>query len=142
MEPRLSFLTLGVRDLPRARAFYTDVLGWTEARQSNPHVAFFQLPGFVLALYGADALSEDAGVPLQEVGVPRVALACNVAARDDVDALLARLAARGVTITRPASDASWGGRTGYFQDPEGFLWEVAWNPGGQLGADGSFRLGP
>jgi hypothetical protein len=141
MQPRLSFITLGVADIHRARDFYRDVLGWPLSSRSQAGVAFFQLNGFVLALYPADALARDAGLPAGVMtGVSRIALAYNVRARDEVDALLADLAAKGATITRPAADAFWDGRTGYFADPDGYLWEVAWNPGGYLDAAGNFRF--
>jgi catechol 2,3-dioxygenase-like lactoylglutathione lyase family enzyme len=137
MQASLSFLTLGVSDLERARTFYCDQLGWSLSPKSVAGVvAFFQLNGFVLALYPRAELARDAGVPL---GAGHgVALSHNVAERREVDRLLAELSARGVTITRPAADTRWGGRNGYFADPDGYLWEVAWNPGPYLGADGSF----
>lgn len=139
MEPRLSFLTLGVADLARSRAFYRDMLGWPLSPKSQDGVAFFQLNGFVLALFPADELAKDADLPVGTMGrYSRISLAYNVRERDDVDALLATLAARGVEIPRPASDAFWGGRTGYFADPDGYLWEVAWNPGGYLDERGNF----
>lgn len=140
MEPRISFLTLGVGDLDRARAFYRDVLGWPLAAKSNAHVAFFQLNGFVLALFPRTSLGDDAGVPLVEGGYSRVTLAYNVRERGEVDALLGHLAGQGVTVVKPASDAVWGGRTGYFCDTEQNLWEVAWNPGGYLDVDGNFQF--
>jgi len=138
MDARLSFITLGVTDLVRARDFYGRLLGWTEASKSNEHVAFFQLNGFVLALFPREALAADAGVPAAGSGFSGIALAHNVATRDEVDALLVQLAAQGVRIVKPASDAFWGGRTGYFADPDGYLWEVAWNPGGYLDDAGNF----
>ncbi|MBV8659885.1 MAG: VOC family protein [Burkholderiales bacterium] len=138
MDPRMSFLTLGVKNLDRARDFYSKVLGWPLSSKSNAHVAFFQLNGFVLGLYPREALAADAGVAAEGSGFSGVALAHNVATRDDVDALLAQLAAQGVRIVKPASDAFWGGRTGYFADLDGYLWEVAWNPGGYLDDAGNF----
>lgn len=140
LEPRISFLTLGVSDLQRARCFYRDTLGWPLATKSNDYVAFFQLNGFVLALFPRLSLGDDAGVPLAEGGYSRVTLAYNVRERDEVDALLGQLAALGVKIVKPAGDAIWGGRTGYFCDTEQNLWEVAWNPGGYLDAEGNFRF--
>ncbi|WP_374349056.1 VOC family protein [Chitinimonas sp.] len=139
MQPRLSFITLGVSDLDRARAFYGEVLGWPVSAKSQAGVAFFQLNGFVLALYPARALARDAGLPAEGApGAARLCLAHNVAERAEVDSLLAELAAKGATITRPAFDTDWGGRAGYFADPDGNLWEVAWNPGGYLDAAGNF----
>lgn len=141
LEPRLSFITLGVTDLARARAFYRDVLGWALSRKSQEGVAFFQLNGFVLALFPADELAKDANLPEGAmIRYSRISLAYNVRERGDVDALLAELAAKGVEIPRPASDAFWGGRTGYFADPDGYLWEVAWNPGGYLDEQGNFNF--
>ena len=138
MDARMSFLTLGVNDLARARDFYSKVLGWPLSSKSNEHVVFFQLNGFVLALFPREALAADAGVPAAGSGFSGIALAHNVATRDEVDALLVQLAAQGVRIVKPASDAFWGGRTGYFADPDGYLWEVAWNPGGYLDDAGNF----
>lgn len=140
MQPRLSFLTLGVADLARARAFYAEVLGWPLSAKSQEGVAFFQLNGFVLALFPAAGLARDAGLAPEQLasGFKPIALAYNVAEREQVDALLAKLATQGATITKPAEDAFWGGRNGYFADPDGYLWEVAWNPGGYLDATGNF----
>lgn len=142
MQARLSFLTLGVTDLARARRFYTERLGWTESDKSQEGVAFFRLNGFMLALFPAAALARDAGLDAGQLagGHAPIALAYNVTERAGVDALLAELACHGVTITKPAQDAFWGGRHGYFADPDGYLWEVAWNPGGQLDAAGNFSM--
>ena len=142
MEPRLSFLTLGVLDLARSRAFYRDILGWKECAASNEHVAFFQLNGFILGLFPVAELSKDAEIPMSTAGTPRMSMAYNVRESAEVDATLERLRAQGVSILRPASTAFWGGRTGYFADPDGFVWEVAHNPFGGLDADGNFRLDP
>lgn len=142
MEPRLSFLTLGVSDLDRSRVFYRDTLGWPLSTRSNDHVAFFQLNGFVLSLFPAAELAIDANVSSEGAGFSRFSMAYNVREAHDVDGLLARLQSQGVKIVRQASTAFWGGRTGYFADPDGFLWEVAHNPGGQLDARGNFWLEP
>lgn len=132
MEQRVSFVTLGVRDLVAARAFYAR-LGWRESSSSQDGVAFFDAGGVVFALYGWDALAEDAavvekGVPADGAGFRGVALAHNVADKEDVAAVLAEAEAAGATIVKPAADVFWGGHSGYFADPEGHLWEVAWNP--------------
>ncbi|QDQ26112.1 VOC family protein [Chitinimonas arctica] len=140
MQARLSFITLGVSDLERSRAFYRDILGWTLSPSSQPGVAFFQLNGFVFALYPLAALAEDAQVPAERSGFAGIALAYNVRQPEDVDAELNRLAAAGVAIPKPAADAFWGGRSGYFADPDGYLWEIAWNPGGHLDSAGNFLL--
>jgi uncharacterized protein len=130
MEPRISFITLGVKDVGVAARFYQDVLGLP--RKPMPEgagVAFFEMGKTWLALYGREALAEDAGVPATPAGgFSGVTLAHNVKTPEMVDALLAHVAANGGRITRPGSKAFWGGYTGYFADPDGHLWEVAWNP--------------
>jgi uncharacterized protein len=128
MEPRLSLVTLGVRDLARSREFYAEGLGLPLQPQSTEEVAFFGLRGVWLALYCREALAEDAGVPPEGSGFRGVALAHNVKTKAEVDALLARAERAGARIVRPAKEVHWGGYTGYFADPDGFLWEVAYNP--------------
>jgi catechol 2,3-dioxygenase-like lactoylglutathione lyase family enzyme len=127
MEPRLSFVTLGVADLERSVRFYTEVLELERLNQ-DADVAFFELGRTWLALYPRQLLAADAGVPDDGAGFARFALAHNVKTREEVDALLAAVEAGGARIVKPAREAEWGGRTGYFADPDGFLWEVAWNP--------------
>jgi uncharacterized protein len=140
MEQRLSLVTLGVADLERARRFYEDGLGW---RRGNDHeeVAFYELGGMVLALWGREALEEDARLPDTGNGFGGIALAYNTRSREEVDAVLAEAEAAGGRILKPAEDAPWGGYSGYFADPDGHPWEVAWNPGWTIMADGSVRLG-
>jgi uncharacterized protein len=139
MEQRLSLVTLGVRDLAASRAFYRR-LGWMESPPSNDHVAFFQCGGMVLALWSRDALVADAGVGAPGKGFANVSLAQNVRSREAVDAMLAEAKKAGATILKPGTEASWGGYTGYFADPDGFAWEVAWNPGFDILPDGSIKL--
>jgi uncharacterized protein len=145
-EQRLSLVTLGVSDLKRSRRFYRDVLGWTPSSVGGDEVVFFPLNGMVLGLYPRDALAADAGVDALEAGAPdgaalsRVALAYNVRERAEVDEALAQVRDAGGRVVKPAQDAAWGGRSGYFADPDGFLWEVAWNPGFPIRADGSIEV--
>lgn len=139
MDQRLSLVTLGVRDLAAARAFYRR-LGWKESPPSNEHVAFFQCGGMILALWSRDALAEDAKVGAPGSGFANVALAQNQRSKEAVDTALAQAEKAGARILKPAQEVFWGGYSGYFADPEGFVWEVAWNPGFTILEDGSVRL--
>jgi catechol 2,3-dioxygenase-like lactoylglutathione lyase family enzyme len=127
MEPRISFVTLGVRDLARAIRFYAGTLGLPQL-PSPPTVAFFEMGPTWLALYPLHELAADAGVPADRSGFPGFALAHNTRSIEDADRLLAQVAAAGGTIVKSAGRTDWGGYAGYFADPDGFLWEVAWNP--------------
>lgn len=140
MEQRLSVVTLGVTDLERSRHFYEDGLGW---RRGNTHaeVVFFQLNGLVLALWSRENLAADAGVSSEGGGFGGVALAYNARTRAEVDAVIAEAEAAGARIVKAAENAFWGGYSGYFADPDGHLWEVAWNPGWTLDRDGNVSLG-
>jgi catechol 2,3-dioxygenase-like lactoylglutathione lyase family enzyme len=127
MEPRLSFVTLGVSDLKRATRFYEEVLHLPRI-PTPPEVTFFELGKTWLALYPRELLAADAGVPAAGSGFPGFSLAHNVRSAAEVDQLLKEVAAKGGRIVKPGTHADWGGYTGYFADPDGFLWEVAWNP--------------
>lgn len=127
MQPRLSLVTLGVADLARATRFYEEVLGLPRL-PSPPTVAFFELGRTWLSLYPRELLAEDAGVPAEGAGFRGFSLAHNVGTETEVDALLRHVAAGGGRIVKPAQRTDWGGYSGYFADPDGFLWEVAWNP--------------
>lgn len=139
MEPRISLITLGVRDVARARAFY-EALGLVPSSASNENVVFFRTGGAVLGLFGWDPLAEDAGVPPAGDGFRGVTVAHNVRAKDEVAVVLAAAEAAGGRIVTPAHDVFWGGHNGYFADPDDHLWEVAWNPFFPLAADGSIEL--
>ncbi len=127
MEPRISFVTLGVRDLERATHFYSEVLHLPRL-PSPPSIAFYELGSTWLALYPRDLLAADAGVPPDGRGFPGFTLAHNVRSAAEMDRLLAEVAAGGGRIVKPGRRADWGGYSGYFADPDDFLWEVAWNP--------------
>ena len=139
MEQRLSLVTLGVADLERSRRFYEDGLGW---RRGNAHaeVVFFQLGGAILGLFSRDALAADARLPAAGSGFGGITLAYNARTRAEVDAVLAEAQAAGARILKPAEDAFWGGYSGYFADPDGHPWEVAWNPEWTIAEDGSVSL--
>jgi len=147
MDQRMTMVTLGVRDLARARTFYEQGLGWTQSGGVEGNVAFYQLAGGVLlGLYGLEALAEDARVALADLQPGRtfggITLAYNVADKAAVDAALKEAAAAGATILKPAEDVFWGGYAGYFADPDGHLWEVAHNPFWTLREDGTVSLEP
>ncbi len=139
MEQRISLITLGVADLARSRHFYAQGLGWHPSSASNAQVVFFQTGGMVFALYGKTALAQDAHLSREGTGFGGIALAYNVRQREEVDAVLAEAHAAGATILTPAAETEWGGYAGYFADPDGYPWEVAWNPYFPLLDDGSVQ---
>ena len=139
MEQRISIVTLGVADLERSRAFY-ERLGWRRSMKQADGVVFFQVGGMALALYPRADLAKDANVAPQRHGFAGIAIAYNARSRDEVDAVLAEAEAAGARILKPAQQAFWGGYSGYFADPDDFLWEVAWNPSFPIAPDGSIRL--
>ena len=140
MEQRVSVITLGVADLERSRRFYEDGLGWRRGND-NPGVAFFQIPGAVFALWSRAALAGDAGLPPAGNGFPGIALAYNCRSREDVDGALAEARTAGAKMLRPAEETFWGGYSGYFADPDGQVWEVAWNPNWRMDGEGRISLG-
>jgi uncharacterized protein len=128
MTPRLNFVTLGVADVARAKAFYTR-LGLRAHGMSNDNVGFFDINGVVLSIFGHDALAHDAAVAGGPAPAFRgVSLAWNGKDRADVDAILTHAVAAGATLVKAAEVVFWGGYSGYFSDPDGHLWEVAHNP--------------
>ncbi len=127
MKPRISMITLGTRDLERAARFYEQGLGLPRLPLQGD-VAFFSLNGSWLGLYGWDDLAADAGVAAEGDGFRGVALAHNVESKAEVDRLLSEAVGAGGRLVRPACDTDWGGYSGYFADPDGHLWEIAWNP--------------
>lgn len=128
MKPRISLVTLGVRDLARAIRFYEQGLGLPRYPIDADEVAFFELEGSWLGLFNWGDLAADAGVDGTGSGFRGITLAHNVATPDEVDALLAEAEAAGGRIVKAASEPPHGGRSGYFADPDGHLWEVAWQP--------------
>jgi catechol 2,3-dioxygenase-like lactoylglutathione lyase family enzyme len=139
MKQTISFITLGVSNLPRSRRFY-QALGWQESKSSQAEIAFFQAGSITFALFERQALAEDANVAAAGNGFPGFTLAHNVESEAAVDTLLAEAAAIGAQLVRPADKVFWGGYRGYFADPDGFLWEVCYNPFMQLDADGCLKL--
>jgi hypothetical protein len=144
LEPRVSIITLGVRDLARSSAFYA-ALGWRRSRTAgDAHIAFFALEGIVLALYGREALAQDVGLAAAPGLGPdtfgAVTLAQNLGSEVAVDGAMAEAERAGARILKPAAKAFWGGYSGYFADPDGFPWEIAYNPFLPLSADGALVL--
>ncbi len=128
MEARISMITLGVDDIKKSTEFYQNGLGLPLSKNSNPHISFFELNGAWLALFAKDALAKDANVPAHSEGFPGVTIAHNVRNKEEVDSVLTIAQKAGARINKPAADTFWGGYSGYFSDPDGHLWEVAWNP--------------
>ncbi|ASZ10460.1 VOC family protein [Chitinophaga pendula] len=140
MKQQLTLITLGVHDLARAKAFY-EALGWTCSSASQEQIIFFQLNnGVGLALYPWELLAEDVTIPAAGEGFRGVTLAYNGVDKAEVDQVLATAAAAGATIVKPAQDVFWGGYSGYFRDPEGHLFEVAYNPHLIPDANGQVRF--
>jgi catechol 2,3-dioxygenase-like lactoylglutathione lyase family enzyme len=138
MQQRVSLITLGARDLGRARAFY-EALGWKTGAAADDDVVFFQAGGMIVALWGRAELAEDSGVE-DSGGWGGITLAHNVRSPAEVDAVIAEAAAAGATILRPGAETFWGGYSGAFADPEGHAWEVAHNPHWTIAEDGSISL--
>ena len=136
MDQRVSIVTLGVADLAASRHFYVDGLGWKPAFE-NTEIIFFQAGGMVFALFVRDQLAADFEAGSATFGRAAITLGYNVRSRSEVDPLMQRAAAAGATILKPPREASWGGYSGYFADPDGFAWEIAWNPAWPVAPDGS-----
>ena len=130
MKPKISLVTLGVRDLERSVAFYRDGLKLPihESYKPGEAIAFFPLEGTWLALFGREDLAKDAHVPADGSGFSGITLAHNEPSKAGVDRVFAEALAAGATAVKPPQDVFWGGYSGYFADPDGHLWEVAWNP--------------
>jgi uncharacterized protein len=138
MEQRISIVTLGVADVGRARAFY-DRLGWHG--QESEETVFFQLGGIALILWARPKLAEDGSFEDRGTdGFGGVALAHNVRERAEVDKVMADAASAGAEVTQAPRETFYGGYAGYFRDPDGHVWEIAWNPGFALAPDGSLTL--
>lgn len=145
MEPRISIVTLGVRDLNRSFAFYHEGLGFPTGMSPEGGIVFFRTGGTCLALYPLDKLAEDAGErfaapPGDDPRFSGVTLAHNTRTRAEVDEVLARAEAAGGTIEKPAREVFWGGYSGYFSDPDGHLWEVAHADSWEFHPDGSLVI--
>ena len=140
MTPHITLVTLGVTDIARSRAFYQR-LGFMASPASNDDVAFFDANGIVLGLFGHDALAHDANMVAQAPPEFRgVSLAWNATDEAEVDAIIAHAVARGARLVKAPEKVFWGGYSGYFADPDGHLWEVAFNPFFPLSSEGRLVL--
>jgi catechol 2,3-dioxygenase-like lactoylglutathione lyase family enzyme len=141
MEPRISIVTLGVKDLEKSLRFYRDGLGFPTTRNADGGIIFFQTNGACLALYPYEKLGKDvsekfAGPKSQFTGIT---LAHNVRTKPEVAQILEQARRAGAKIEKPAQDTSWGGHSGYFSDHDGYLWEIAWGAF-DIRADGSLAI--
>lgn len=139
MEQRVSCITLGVSDIPRATKFYSD-MGFEPHGSSNKMISFFQMNGLVFGLFGRQDLADEAARGKQGQGFGNMAMAYNTRSKDEVEATLAAAKAAGGTIEQEAHDTFWGGYAGYFADPDGHRWEVAWNDQWPIDNDGNVSL--
>jgi predicted lactoylglutathione lyase len=141
MQPRLTLVTLGVEDMPRARRFY-EALGFQASSASQETVTFFAAGGVVLGLYGRQSLADDAHVMNSKSGFSGITLAHNVGSEAEVDTVLAEAINAGAQLLKPGQKVFWGGYSGYFADPDGHIWEVAYNPMAPLNEAGHMTLPP
>lgn len=137
MEQRISLITLGVKDVEALAAFYT-ALGWARVESPDGVVAF-DLIGQTLGLYPIASMAEDIGIPVGALGHGAMTLGHNCRTKEEVATILAAAQEAGAEILKPAADVFWGGHHGYFRDPEGHIWEIAFNPFSELSPDGAFR---
>ena len=128
MRQKLTLITLGVKDLDISIKFYRDGLGWKPSSESQDIIVFFDLGGIGLSLYPKNLLAEDATVSPEGTGFSGITLAHNANSIEEVDEVLKKAEQAGAKIIKKAQKAFWGGYSGYFADPDGYLWEVAWNP--------------
>ncbi|MDW3118171.1 VOC family protein [uncultured Roseovarius sp.] len=135
---RVTLITLGVHDLPRARAFYA-ALGWSPAEEADG-ISFYQMNGLVLGLFGLQALAADQGRPDASLGTGAMTLAQNFSTEAEVDTAFELAMSAGATELKRPEKVFWGGYSGYYADPDGHVWEVAMNPFWPLADDGSLTL--
>jgi uncharacterized protein len=140
MNQYLHLITLGVKDLERSRKFYTEILGWKPSSNSSDDVVFFQAGGVVFGLYPREKLAEDALTTPKGDGFAGVTLAYNARSEAEVDLVIRDLEDKGVQIAKQPQKVFWGGYSSYFVDPDGFHWEVAYNPFFPFDESGNLKL--
>lgn len=137
MQQRLTIVGLGVKDLKASTSFYETQFGWTKTKSSNDDITFFQLNGILLSLYHREKLAEDATVDPEGSGFKGVTLAYNTRSEEEVDDIIKRLSDAGVNIVKQPEKVFWGGYSSYIADPDGHLWEIAYNPFLPLNEEGN-----
>jgi predicted lactoylglutathione lyase len=140
MNTKPTLITLGVADFKKSVEFYESGLGWKKSGKSTDDMALFPFGGIALSLYPRELLAEDADVTPGGSGFAGITISINVESEKEADKLMAAAEKAGAKIIKPAQKVFWGGYSGYFADPDGHLWEVAYNPFWQLNADGSLEL--
>ena len=141
MKQKLHIVTLGVGNFERSYKFYTEILGWKTSSPVDGEIAFFQTGGVVFAIYPLDKLAEDALTSPAETGGLSFTLAHNVGSEKEVDEIIKDLEAKGVEIIKQPQKVFWGGYSSYFADPDGFRWEVAYNPFSGFDENGNLEMG-
>ncbi|TGK34380.1 VOC family protein [Leptospira gomenensis] len=129
MQPRINLITLGVKNFQESLRFYRDGLGFPKMDFEGGEIAFFMLNGTWIAIYPKEELAADIGVSAEGGGFPGITLAYNGLSKEEVDRVFLKAETAGAKIIKRPQDVFWGGYSGYFQDPDGYYWEVAWNPG-------------
>jgi uncharacterized protein len=139
MEQRISLITLGVRDLAVSKKFYVDGLGWKPGFEDKD-IVFFQVGGSVFSIFRREDLAADFQADAASFGQAAFALAYNTRAKSEVEPLIEKAVSAGAKLLKAPREAVWGGYSGYFADPDGFAWEVAWNPHWRIAPDGSVSM--
>lgn len=134
---RISFITLGVKDLTASKAFYLEKFGWKPQENQSDGIVFFEMNGLILSLFSADDLAEDAGIVNNGSGFKRISLSINCISENEVDEVFAGFRERGVRIVKAPQKVFWGGYSGYAADNEDNFWEFAFNPFIALDAAGN-----
>jgi uncharacterized protein len=140
MRQKLNLITLGVGDFDKALNFYEKGLGWKKSEKSMEDLALFPLGGIVLALYPRQELASDTTLAFEPTGFSGMTISYNAKSEKEVDEVLAKVSTLGATIVKPAQKVFWGGYSGYFNDPDGYLIEVAYNPFWELDENDNLKL--